>query len=122
MAPWSSGAEWRTDANGLFMMQRIRRTNSSGFFPGYVVAEKEAQNYYPATSMAELQSNTPDGPGIAVAFASALQGMEKRLTGIENPTSASVRAIQAGFAVLDARLAVMMQLIQTTLARPKLKL
>jgi hypothetical protein len=43
-APISSGASWRTDANGLFMMPRVRRTNASGFFPGYVVAEPEAQN------------------------------------------------------------------------------
>ena len=67
----TSGAAWRTDANGLFMMQRTRRTNSSGFFPGYVVAEPEAQNYFPATNMAELRSAAADGPSIAVSFASA---------------------------------------------------
>ena len=70
----ASGASWRTDANGLFMMQRTRRTNSSGFFPGYVVAEPEAQNYFPATTMAELRSSDDggaDGPSIAVSFASS---------------------------------------------------
>jgi hypothetical protein len=69
-----SGAEWRTDSNGLFMMQRTRRTNHSGFFPGYVVAEPEAQNYMPATCMAELRASSAvakDGPSLAVAFTSS---------------------------------------------------
>jgi hypothetical protein len=68
-----SGAEWRTDSNGLFMMQRTRRTNYSGFFPGYVVAEPEAQNYMPATCMADLRSSSAakDGPSLAVAFTSS---------------------------------------------------
>ena len=70
-APIDSGAQWQTDANGLFMMHRTRRTNSSGFFPGYVVAEPEAQNYFPATTMAELHSAAEDGPAFAVSFASS---------------------------------------------------
>jgi hypothetical protein len=72
----TSATEWRTDANGLFMMQRSRRTNTSGIFPGYVVTEPEAQNYFPATTMAELRSvGGPDGgsggPSLAVSFASS---------------------------------------------------
>eukprot|EP00729_Bicosta_minor_P015233 gene15233-31385_t len=44
---------WKTDANGLFMMPRTRRANSTA--SKYVVYEPEAQNYYPATAFASLE-------------------------------------------------------------------
>ena len=71
-----SDAQFQTDANGLFMMQRMRRTNTSGFFPGYAVMEPESQNYFPATAMASLKTAAAvgldvDGPGVAVSFISA---------------------------------------------------
>ena len=35
--PIASAGAWQTDANGLFMMERARRSNTTGFFDGYVL-------------------------------------------------------------------------------------
>ena len=96
-----------TDSNGLFMMQRTRRDNSSGFFPGYTVYEPAAQNCrrthrsivhlrcpnlirvrlltdFPATTIATLGSTGGD-KGLAVSFISS--------HGVTSPTDGTLEVM-----------------------------
>ena len=58
-----------TDANGLFIQRRHRRTNSTN--STYIVYEEAAQNYFPATVAAALDEGEGRSGGLAVSFASA---------------------------------------------------
>lgn len=75
------GRSWLTDANGLQMIERAWRDNSTSpktaMGTPYTVWEPEAQNYYPATSMAALQSSSA---ALTVAF-DAAHGVTSRSAG-----------------------------------------
>lgn len=62
----SDGA-WMTDANGMQMVRRQRRMNSSSF----IIDEPEAMNYYPASAIAALPSKSAEANGLTVVFNAA---------------------------------------------------
>ena len=73
---------WWTDVNGLQMVKRVWRDNSThpttALGTPYVVWEPEAQNYYPATAMAALVSNTSTAGGALTVAFNAAHGVTSR--------------------------------------------
>lgn len=61
-----SRGRWSTDANGLQMVERVRRDNTSR--ANYSVYEPAAQNYFPAAAMASLAD---ESAGVSLAFDAA---------------------------------------------------
>jgi hypothetical protein len=59
-----SGGRWLTDTNGMQMMMRQRRYNTSDD----LVLEPEAMNYYPATTAAALPSTNVSAMGLSLVF------------------------------------------------------
>ena len=87
-SPCAFDRTWWTDANGLQMMKRAWRDNSTvpttALGTPYVVWEPEAQNYYPATAAAALVAKDvviePRANALVVAF-NAAHGVTSRRSG-----------------------------------------